>query len=95
MATRKTADKAGKAGQIRIGIGGWTFEPWRGTFYPEGVVGVAGVGHLGGDPRPRTEVLFGAVAAHQRHVSGLPGAVKRRGISLSAQPAPKGELCRW
>ena len=38
MATRKTADKAGKAGQIRIGIGGWTFEPWRGTFYPEGLV---------------------------------------------------------
>lgn len=23
------------AGTIRIGIGGWTFEPWRGTFYPE------------------------------------------------------------
>ena len=21
-------------GQIRIGIGGWTFPPWRGTFYP-------------------------------------------------------------
>jgi uncharacterized protein YecE (DUF72 family) len=20
---------------IRVGIGGWTFEPWRGTFYPE------------------------------------------------------------
>src|SRR3984957_9063203 len=35
MATRKTA---GKAGQIRIGIGGWTFEPWRGTFYPKGLV---------------------------------------------------------
>ena len=38
MATRKTADKAGKAGQIRIGIGGWTFEPWRGPFYPAGLV---------------------------------------------------------
>ena len=38
MATRKTAAKAGKAGQIRIGIGGWTFEPWRGTLYPEGLV---------------------------------------------------------
>ena len=38
MATRKTAAKAGKAGQIKIGIGGWTFEPWRGTFYPEGLV---------------------------------------------------------
>ncbi len=23
------------AGAIRIGIGGWTYEPWRGTFYPE------------------------------------------------------------
>lgn len=22
-------------GMIRAGIGGWTFEPWRGTFYPE------------------------------------------------------------
>ncbi len=22
-------------GDIRIGIGGWTYEPWRGTFYPE------------------------------------------------------------
>ena len=25
-----------KSGQIRIGIGGWTFEPWRGVFYPQG-----------------------------------------------------------
>ena len=24
-----------KTGAIRIGVGGWTFEPWRGTFYPE------------------------------------------------------------
>ena len=24
-------------GQIRIGVGGWTFEPWRGTFYPKGL----------------------------------------------------------
>jgi len=24
-----------QAGQIRCGIGGWTFEPWRGVFYPE------------------------------------------------------------
>ena len=22
--------------EIRIGVGGWTFEPWRGTFYPPG-----------------------------------------------------------
>ena len=23
-----------KSGVIRIGVGGWTYEPWRGTFYP-------------------------------------------------------------
>lgn len=23
------------AGTIRVGIGGWNYEPWRGTFYPE------------------------------------------------------------
>ncbi|UUR07738.1 DUF72 domain-containing protein [Sphingomonas glaciei] len=22
---------------IRVGVGGWTFEPWRGTFYPDGL----------------------------------------------------------
>jgi uncharacterized protein YecE (DUF72 family) len=26
-----------KPGHIRIGIGGWTFEPWRGVFYPKGL----------------------------------------------------------
>ena len=26
-----------KAGAIYIGIGGWTFEPWRGLFYPKGL----------------------------------------------------------
>jgi len=24
-------------GQIYVGIGGWTFEPWRGVFYPDGL----------------------------------------------------------
>lgn len=27
--------KVAKQGVIRIGIGGWTFAPWRGVFYPE------------------------------------------------------------
>ena len=26
------------AGGIFVGTGGWTFEPWRGVFYPEGFV---------------------------------------------------------
>ena len=25
------------ASRIRIGVGGWTYEPWRGPFYPEGL----------------------------------------------------------
>ncbi len=24
-------------GKIRVGIGGWTYQPWRGIFYPEGL----------------------------------------------------------
>lgn len=26
-----------KTGTIRVGMGGWTFEPWRGVFYPDGL----------------------------------------------------------
>jgi uncharacterized protein YecE (DUF72 family) len=26
-----------EGGAVRIGIGGWTYEPWRGAFYPEGL----------------------------------------------------------
>lgn len=26
---------AGNQRRVRVGIGGWTFEPWRGSFYPE------------------------------------------------------------
>jgi uncharacterized protein YecE (DUF72 family) len=26
-----------KASKIRVGVGGWTFEPWRGEFYPKGL----------------------------------------------------------
>jgi hypothetical protein len=29
----KTA--SAKSGKIFIGVGGWTFAPWRGVFYPE------------------------------------------------------------
>ncbi|WP_428491322.1 DUF72 domain-containing protein [Rhodopila sp.] len=27
----------GGGGRIRIGVGGWTYEPWRGAFYPDGL----------------------------------------------------------
>ena len=25
------------SGRVRVGVGGWTFEPWRGVFYPSGL----------------------------------------------------------
>ena len=38
MATSKSTKQTRQdSGVIRIGVGGWTYEPWRGTFYPEGL----------------------------------------------------------
>ena len=31
------AGRSAKTGQIRIGIGGWNYPPWRGAFYPAGL----------------------------------------------------------
>ena len=31
------AEKQSSIGKIRIGVGGWTYEPWRGAFYPKGL----------------------------------------------------------
>src|SRR6476659_7520977 len=33
----KESEVVANQGKIRVGIGGWTFEPWRGTFYPKGL----------------------------------------------------------
>lgn len=33
--TQRTADAA--SGAVRVGIGGWSYPPWRGTFYPPGL----------------------------------------------------------
>src|SRR5262245_36217185 len=30
--------KAKSPSSIRVGVGGWTFESWRGEFYPKGLV---------------------------------------------------------
>lgn len=30
--------KSAPPGEIRVGVGGWTYEPWRGAFYPKGLV---------------------------------------------------------
>jgi len=30
-------DHGGEASRIRVGVGGWTYEPWRGNFFPAGL----------------------------------------------------------
>ncbi len=35
------------AGAIHVGIGGWDFDPWRGTFYPHGLARTRQLAHLG------------------------------------------------
>lgn len=37
--------KPAKSGTIYIGIGGWTFEPWRGVFYPKGLAHAKELGY--------------------------------------------------
>ena len=36
---RRAAQSAGAARRIRVGVGGWSYAPWRETFYPAGVTG--------------------------------------------------------
>lgn len=36
-ATSRSRKTANTTSRIHIGIGGWTYEPWRGTFYPAGL----------------------------------------------------------
>ncbi len=36
-AGRRTGDGNAAAPAIRVGIGGWTYEPWRASFYPAGL----------------------------------------------------------
>ncbi|ACK50631.1 protein of unknown function DUF72 [Methylocella silvestris BL2] len=33
----KRHDSSGNAGRIKVGVGGWSFPPWRDNFYPKGL----------------------------------------------------------
>jgi len=37
VAKGRDGDMTAPSGQIRVGIGGWNYQPWRGVFYPEGL----------------------------------------------------------
>ena len=35
-----------RGGRIRVGVGGWVYEPWRGNFYPAGLAHAQELAHL-------------------------------------------------
>ena len=65
------------SGRIYLGIGGWTFEPWRGIFYPEGL------------PKTR-ELEYASAASHldrdQRHLLPHPDARRPSASGRARRP---------
>jgi uncharacterized protein YecE (DUF72 family) len=53
-----------KPGQVRIGISGWRYAPWRGVFYPEGL-------------RQKDELAFAAQAFRSVEINGTFYAMQR------------------
>ena len=35
--SKQQPESSPRSGCIRVGIGGWTYPPWRGVFYPKGL----------------------------------------------------------
>ena len=71
-----------KQGKIRVGIGGWTFEPWRGTFYPKGLPHARELQYASRAPhhhRDQRHLLSHADAGDVRQV----GQARRRTASCS------------
>ena len=86
----------GMSGKIHIGIGGWTFEPWRGVFYPEGLHAEARAGirqpqaHLDRDQR---HLLFDLQAGELGQVARRDARrlrLRGEGLALLHQPPRAG-----
>ena len=66
------------SGRIRAGIGGWTFEPWRGVFYPAGL-------------RQADELAYAASRLTAIEINGTYySAFKPESFAKWAQAAPDG-----
>ena len=65
LARNKEGDDMTTSGIIRAGMGGWTFEPWEGTFYPD---------NLSKKKQLRIRLAAGADHRGQRHLLSRPDA---------------------
>jgi uncharacterized protein YecE (DUF72 family) len=57
------------AGRVRVGVGGWTFEPWRGVFYPDKLPQKRELAHMG---ERLTACEMNATVTHLIGVSDCP-----------------------
>ena len=69
-------------GVVRVGIGGWTYEPWRGVFFPEG---------LGGLMYRLRGLLLWQVAARRGMAGGALGAQLKADETMGDEEAVSGE----
>ena len=68
-----------KEGRIRAGIGGWTYAPWRGMFYPKGLQHARELNHAS---RQVTAIeINGTFIARKNPRVSRSGATRRRTAS--------------
>ena len=66
-------------GNTRIGIGGWTYEPWRGVFYPEGLAAL----------RAEDRIAFTYAPGINGSVSDIAGVLSANRRVLGMMPHPE------
>ena len=70
-------------GAIRVGVGGWTFEPWRGTFYPPNLPQKRELEHAS---RQLTSIeVNGTYYGSQKPASFIQVGARRRPTGLSSR----------
>ena len=84
-----------KGGTIRAGIGGWTFEPWRGTFYPEGLPHAKELEYASRAPSPRSRSTAPSTAPDARDLRqvGERDARRFRVLASRARATPSTAAC--
>ena len=67
-------------GQVRVGISGWTYAPWRGTFYPKGL-------------RQKDELAYVAARLSSIEINGSFYALQRPGSYRSWRQRTPDDFC--
>ena len=82
-----TARQPAAAARIRVGVGGWTYEPWRNNFFPPGLAASARSWPMPAASSPASRSTAPTTAPSSRRPSPS-GATKRRTTSCSRSRPP-------